>query len=71
MFHMNNVWRLDASYFPYQKGLLPEVQSTLEIAVRNLGPVWRDLGIQIPRDSFKAEVDRIMAMVEKEAAAEA
>ncbi|MFT7213857.1 MAG: hypothetical protein ACI9XK_004116 [Granulosicoccus sp.] len=70
-FHMNNVWRVDSSYFAYQKGLLPEVQSTIEFGIRNYGPVWRDLGVHISRESFRAEVDRILAMVDKEAAAAA
>ena len=69
-FHMNNVYRLDASFFAYQQGLLPEFQPTLEDAIRILGPIWRDLGINIPRASFRNEVDSILAMVDKEAAAE-
>ena len=70
-FHMNQVWRLDSSYFAYQNGLLPEYLSTLEFAIRNYGPVWRDLGLHISRESLRAEVDRIMAMVDKEEAAAA
>ncbi|MFT7043670.1 MAG: hypothetical protein ACJAW7_002432 [Candidatus Azotimanducaceae bacterium] len=71
LFHMSQVWRLDSSYFAYQNGLLPEYLTTLEFAIRNYGPVWRDLGVHISRESFKSEVNRIMAMVDKEAAAEA
>jgi hypothetical protein len=71
LFHMNNIWRLDASYFAYQKGLLPEVYTTLEVGIRHYGQIWRDIGLLIPRESFRAEVDRILAIVDKEAAAEA
>jgi hypothetical protein len=56
---MNNVWRHDASYFADQKGLLPEVYPTLELGIKHYGQV------------FRAEVDRIMSIVNKEAAAEA
>ncbi|MFT4826138.1 MAG: hypothetical protein ACI9J0_004081 [Cryomorphaceae bacterium] len=68
--HMNNVYILDASFFAYQQGLLPEFESTLEATVRFTGPIWRDLGVDIPRESFRAEVERILAIVDKEAAAE-
>jgi hypothetical protein len=71
LFYMNDVYAMDASFFAYQQGLLPEFEPTLKTAVRTNGRVWRDLGIRIPRESFKAEVDRIMAMVDKEAAAAA
>jgi hypothetical protein len=70
MFHRNNANRLDASNFAYQQGLLPERESGLESAIRVMGPIWRDLGIQVPRESFRAEVERILAIVDKEAAAE-
>jgi hypothetical protein len=68
---LGDVYRLDASFYAFQQGLLPEFESTLETGVRNYGPMWRDFGVHIPRESFRAEVDRIMAMVDKEAAAEA
>jgi hypothetical protein len=66
---MSTVYALDASFFAYQQGLLPEFESTLEVTLKSLAPAWRDLGVDIPRESFKAEVDRILAMVDKEAAA--
>ena len=69
-YHRNNAVRLDASYFAYPQGLLPEHESGFEAAVKSQAPLWRDLGIQIHRESFRVEVDRIMAMVDKEAAAE-
>jgi hypothetical protein len=48
--------------------MLPEYKATIETAIRVMGPIWRDLGIHITRESFRAEVDRIMAMLDKEAA---
>ncbi|MFT7246669.1 MAG: hypothetical protein ACI82A_004048 [Candidatus Azotimanducaceae bacterium] len=56
---MSNVYLLDASFFAYQQGLLPEFESTLEDNIRVFGPILRDLGVRIPRESFRAEVDRI------------
>jgi len=67
MVQMNNVYILDASFFVYQQGLLPEF-TYLEDNIRNMGPIWPDLGAKIPRESFRVEVDRIMAMVDKEVA---
>jgi hypothetical protein len=69
-FHMNNVFILDASFYAYQQGLLPDYESTLEAGLRTFGGAWRDLGVDVPRESFRAEVERIMAIVDKEAAAE-
>jgi hypothetical protein len=67
-FQMNNVYRLDAAYFAYQQGLLLEYESSFEESIKNLGSMWRDLGIDhLGRPSFRAEVDRILETVDKEA----
>jgi hypothetical protein len=53
MVNMSNVYMLDASFCAYQQGLLPEFESTLEDNIRFLGPILRDFGVRIPRESFR------------------
>jgi hypothetical protein len=60
-FLLGNVYRLDASFHAFQQGLLPEYESTHETSVGIYGPMWHDFGVHIPRESFRAQVDRIMA----------
>jgi hypothetical protein len=40
---MGSVYALDASFFAYQQGLLPEFESTLEVNLKALAPAWRDI----------------------------
>jgi len=68
LLHMSTVYMLDASFFTDQQGLLPEF-TYLEALIRSGGPLWRDLGVDVPRESCRAEVDRILAIVDKEVAA--
>jgi hypothetical protein len=61
-FQMNNVERIDASYFAFQQGLLPEYEADFVETIKQLGPYWRSLGLRLGRKSFADEVNRILAL---------
>ena len=67
-FQMNNIERIDASYFAFQQGLLPEYEDEFVQIIKLLGPLWKALGIRIGRKSFADEVDRILALEEPQTA---
>jgi hypothetical protein len=49
---MSDVYMLEAPLCAYQRGLLPEFESTLETTVKSLMPVWRDFGVDTPLESL-------------------
>ena len=54
--------QLDAQHYQYQYGLLEdEAYQNLRRVLKQWGPIWRDLDITLPRESFQQEVDRILA----------
>ena len=61
-FQMNNVERIDASYFAFQQGLLPEYEADFVETIKQLGPLWRSLGLRLGRRSFEDEVNRILSL---------
>jgi hypothetical protein len=61
-FQMNNVERIDASYFAFQQGLLPEYEADFVETIKQLGPLWRSLGLRLGRKSFEDEVNRILSL---------
>ena len=61
-FQMNNVERIDASHFAFQQGLLPEYEAEFVSTIKQLGPLWRSLGLRLGRKSFEDDVNRILAL---------
>ncbi len=61
-FQMNNVERIDASFFAFQHGLLPEYEDDFVETIKQLGSYWRALGLRLGRKSFADEVNRILAL---------
>ncbi len=61
-FQMNNIERIDASYFAFQQGLLPEYEADFVETIKQLGPLWRSLGLRLGRKSFDDEVNRILSL---------
>lgn len=61
---LSSALRLDSAYYAYQQGLLdPEhYESSFIPAIRRQAPRWRTLGLTPVRDSFDAEVERILAL---------
>ena len=54
---------LDNEHYQYEHGYLDAdfYQTTTEPEIKASAPYWRQLGIAEPRQSFTAEVDRILA----------
>lgn len=52
----------DNIHYQYERGFIDEdyYRRQFHSMVRLSGPKWRHLGIEEPRDSFQAEVDRIL-----------
>lgn len=65
-FQMNNIERIDASYFAFQQGLLPEYEDEFVQIIRQLGPLWRSLGIRLGRKSFEDAVNQILSTTESQ-----
>ena len=54
--------RLDAQFYQYQNGLLDEEgYANLRRVLRRWAPIWREVGVDLPRQTFKDEVERILA----------
>jgi hypothetical protein len=53
----------DNHYYQYQKGFLDQeyYDKSFTANIRLAAPMWRAVGIEEYRSSFKAEVDRILA----------
>ena len=58
-----NSVRLDNFFYQYEHGFLDEesYEDRVTRVVTNLAPVWQKLGLRGGRDSFRKEMDRILA----------
>jgi hypothetical protein len=53
--------RLDSQHYQYQNGLLDEEgYANLRRVLLHWAPIWRELNIDLPRESFRKEVDAIL-----------
>jgi hypothetical protein len=61
---MSTAQRMDSTYYAFQQGLLDaeHYESGFIPAIRNMAPQWRSVGLPPMRDSFNAEVERILAL---------
>ncbi len=56
--------RLDSQHYQYQNGLLDEEgYANLRRVLKHWAPIWRQLGIDVPRESFRKEIEAILAEV--------
>jgi hypothetical protein len=60
-YHMNTFNRLDAAFYAYEQGLLPEFQSNLDVILRTYKEAWLNLSIPPEgcRESFRTYVERV------------
>ena len=61
---LSTAQRMDSAYYAFQQGLLDaeHYESSFMPAIRNMAPQWRSVGLPPMRDSFNAEVERILAL---------
>lgn len=53
--------RLDAQHYQYQNGLLDEEgYANLRRVLRHWAPIWEQLDINVPRESFRSEIEAIL-----------
>jgi len=54
--------RLDSQHFQYQNGMLDEEgYDNLKRVLAHWAPIWQQLGIDVPRESFRKEIEDIVA----------